>query len=292
MATKTTENFINGAIDKTGDCLDRDILSDVGWSIAEEYVNARLDIHLHVRFATEEYCANLNRNVEVNSSGGSAPEGARHKRYLTEVTPCEQQVSVLVRIVQDLKIPEIPPVVPWRRTIARLQRIDDGAYCVRYASQFSCFFSLVSGGVLEDGELVSVIGDIPFGQNQLPDQVVERTSEVVEHLSEEHFQTDRHGRHIVEAADLLSRLVIDIAGNDIGFEILEGQEVLAQRLDMLTGPVILDERTVERSHAETLHKDDSEDPTGSRDSGSDPGGLPSQSRKGSRARAERLVVRP
>lgn len=248
MTAKTAENDINGTIDITDDCLDRDILSDVGWSIAEEYVSARPDVHLHVLFATEKYCAILNRNVEVTPSRNSVSEGTRNKRYLTEVTPSEQQVSVLICIVQDLEIPEVPPVIPWRRTIARLQLINDGSYSVRNSSEFSCFLSLVSGGVFEDGELVQPIRDIPFGQDQLPDQMVEGASEVIEHLPDKNIHTDRHGRHMLEAADLLSRLVIDIAGNDIGFEILEGQKVLAQRLDMLLGPIVLNERTVKGSH--------------------------------------------
>jgi hypothetical protein len=198
MRAQATKDYIDRTINQSGDAQCGEVSPDVGRSIAEDYANARLDIHLHIRFATEEYCAILNRDIEVISSRDSPTEGTRDSQYLTEVSPCEEQVSVLVRIVQDLKIPEIPPVVVWPRTITRLKRIDNGTYCAGHASELAPFFSLVSDGVIEDRELVPVVGNVPCGQDQLPDQMVEGASEVVEHFSKQHFHAGGHGRYALK----------------------------------------------------------------------------------------------
>jgi hypothetical protein len=288
MGTQTTKDYIDRTINEPCDTQCGEVFTNVGRSIAEDYTNARLDVHLHIRFSTEEYCAILNRDIEIISSGNSTTEGTRDSKHLTEGSPCEEQVSVLVRIVQDLKIPEIPPVVVWPRTITRLKRIDYGTHCVGHPSELPPFFSLILDGVFEDRELIPVVGDIPLGQNQLPDQMVKGAPKVVEHLSKEHFHAEWHRRYILEAADLLSRLVIDIAGNDIGIEVLDGQELSVQHLDMFTGPVILNARTVEGSHAKALREENSKDSKGLRDTDSYQGRRIQGSEKGGGAYREEL----
>ena len=272
MGTEALENNIDRGLNKQGDIQYGEVGSNVRRSIAEDYANARLDIHVHIEFATEKYCALLNRDIEIMPTGGTTIEEPGYTKDTTERTPCEQQVSMLIRIIQAMKVPEPLPVVVWPRTIARLKRIDDADYCTRHPLELAPLFSLVTGGVVKDGELISLGRVIPLRQDKLPNKIVEGTSVVVEHLSDDDIDPLGHGRHILEAADLLSRVIIDIADNDIGFEVLDGQQVPFERLDVLSGPGILNQRSIEGSHGKTLRKPKySENPQESRDSCSNTG---------------------
>ena len=261
MRTETVENFGNRGLDEHGsNTRNREVGSNVRRSIAEDYINGRLDIHTHVEFATEKYCALLNRDIEVIPLGDTTSKMS-DTEYASEGASGEQQVSMLIRIIQDVQIPEPLPVVVFPRTIARLKLVDDTDYCVRHPFEFTSLFSLVADGVIEDGEFVPFSGSIPLRQDELPDEMVEGTSEVVKHLTDDDIDSVGHGRHILEAADLLSRVIIDITDKGIGFEILDGRQVPAKRLYVLAGPVILNPRPFKRSYDKTLQKTDSRDAT-------------------------------
>ena len=282
MAFETAETFIYRSEDVSDNAENGKVLPDVRRSIAEEYLNARCNIHLHVGFGTEEYCANFNIHSEIISSRDTATELSRNRQGLAEGATRDKQVSVLIRVAQNLELPEVPPVVIDSRTVARLKPIHDGAYCVGHPAELSPLLSLIADGVVENRELISGVGGITFGQDKLPDKVVERGAGVVEHLPDKHIEASRHGRNMVEAADLISRLIIDIFGNDIGFEVTEGRDVLAKRLDMFVSPVILSNGTVQRSHYEKL-QEDSEDAQGPRDSDSHERGIRGEPRQGNEA---------
>jgi hypothetical protein len=289
MTLEFSENCVDPEVDEIGNIQYGEVDSNIRRSVAEDYVNARLDLHIHLEFPTEKYCALLNRDVEISPSGSTALK-CQHTEYATKSTPCEQQVPVLIRIVQDMQIPEMPPEGVLPRTVARLKLVDDANYCGRHPSELASLFSLIVDRVVEDGELVAVVGNLTFRQDQLPNKMVEGTTEVVEHLPDDDVNPIWHGRHMVEAADLLSRLIIDIAGNDIGFEVLEGREVSLKRLDVFSGPVILDQRPFKISHDKKLRKPDSKDPKGPRDSRAHKGRVRDELRQGDEA-GERIVAR-
>ena len=238
MGTESVKNFSHrGLNEHRSNYSNREVGSNVGRSIAENYMNGRLNIHTHVEFATEKYCALLNRNIEVMPFG-DMPSKCAHTKYAAKSASGEQQVSMLIRIIQDVQVPEPPPVVVWPRTIARLKRIDDTDYCVRHSLEFTTLFSLIADGIVEDREFIPFVGVVALGQNELPYEMVEGTSKVIKHLSNDDIDSIGHGRHLLEAADILSRCVIDIGVKGIGFEVLDGSQVPAKRLDVLAGPVV------------------------------------------------------
>lgn len=70
MRAKSVKNLTHRTFDKINDISDGQICSDARRSIAEEYLDGRVNLHIHVRFDTEEYCALFDRNTEVVSSYG------------------------------------------------------------------------------------------------------------------------------------------------------------------------------------------------------------------------------
>lgn len=277
MRSQTSKRLLNAHMNIGDDGGDSKVATDAIRSVANEYSDGRTNIHLHVGFASEEYCAILDRNSQVLRPGDALPL-PRNPRNPVKRASGEQQVSVLIRVAQDLQLPEMLPVIVWPRTVARLKRVYDGAYCIGYPFELVPLLSLIQESVFVDRELVPGGRGISFGQHELPDKVVKGTTEVVKHLTKKDFKAARHRRHLLEAADLLSRLVIDIAGDDIGIEVTKGEQLSAQRLDVYTGPVILGKRTFEGSH-DTNSPEDSKDAQGPRNTRADAQGCVQRPRK-------------
>jgi hypothetical protein len=242
MRTKSIKNLLDRHFNESNNAIYVDC-SNFRWSIAEEYINSWIDIHLHIRAGTEEYCAFFNWSSRELSLDGQVK--VSNNRHLFDNTSNEKQVPVLVRVTQNLEIPEIPPMVVNLPTIARLKRINDGNYCVGHPSEFLPLFSFIFGDIIEDGKLVTFIGDIPFGQDKLPNEMVKRTTEIVEHLSNKDIKTIRHWRYVTEAENLLSCLTIDIIDDDIVIHIADGRQFAIQSLEVLYAPSILSKWTID-----------------------------------------------
>ncbi len=112
MTTKSVKNLTNGTSDKLDNIYYGEDLTDIGGSIAEEYIDGRLKLHIHIGFSSEEYCAIFNnRDSQVNSCNSSEfGVCARHTQFLSQRAPSEQQVSMLIYVTKDLEIPKIPPI--------------------------------------------------------------------------------------------------------------------------------------------------------------------------------------
>ena len=72
MGTKSSEHLPNGGINKLDYAFDGQICSDIRRSIAEEYLDGWLNIHIHVRFEAEEYCTIFDRGIQIHTFGDSA----------------------------------------------------------------------------------------------------------------------------------------------------------------------------------------------------------------------------
>jgi hypothetical protein len=143
---------------------------------------------------------------------------------------------MFIKVTQDIEMPEIPPIVVRPRAVARLERIYDGNYCVRNPLELTPLLTIVRGDILEDWELVANRGRIPLRQNELPNEMVEGTPEIIEHLPNAQAKVIRHGRHAIEAEDLISRSIVGIFGDNIVFEVTEGRQVPAQCFTLFSGP--------------------------------------------------------
>jgi hypothetical protein len=201
---KPTEYFPNGHTDKVNNILDGQVFSDIGRSIAEQYIDGWTNLHAHVRFHTEEYCAVFDNSIEVPNFRhiGACPN---ETHLFPEASPSEQKVSMLIRITKLMEVPEILPEIVVPRTVARLKRIYDGNYCVGNSFELTPFLSIVPGNVVINGEFVSDGGDIPLRQNPLPNEMVKGTPEVIQHFANTQAKVFGNGRHIDEAVDLISR---------------------------------------------------------------------------------------
>jgi hypothetical protein len=243
MGTKTIKSLMHGTIDKVTNITNGEVCSDIRRSIAKEYLDSGANIHIHIGFNSEEYCAILDRNIEIGRLGDRI-ECARYADIFPQGAPAQNEVPVFIRVTEDLEIPEIAPIVICPRTVARLKRIDNGDYCVGHPFELTPLLSFIFGDIIEDRELVSLGRGIPFRQNKLPDEMVKRATEVVKHLSNKEFDTAWHGRYFLEAVDALSRCIIDIFGDNVRIDIAKGRQLSVQRLDVLLGPIKFSERTI------------------------------------------------
>ena len=86
---------------------------------------------------------------------------------------------MLIGVTKLMEIPKIPPVISRRRAVAWLKRIDDGNYCVGNPFELTPLVTVVFTTIDKDWELIAGSGHIPLRQNQLPNKMVEGTSEIV-----------------------------------------------------------------------------------------------------------------
>ncbi len=244
MGFQVVENLVNRSSDETNDVYDGMVFSDSKRSITKEYLNGRVNLHVHVRFEAEEYCAIFDRSIEVPSLGdfSTCPTQVQ---FLPEASSGEQKVSMLISVTKFMEIPEIPPAVVRQRAVAWLKRIYDGNYCVGHPFELTPLITIVFGDVDKDRELIAECELLPLRQNQLPNKMVEGTPEVVQHFPDTQAEVAGYGRHVSEAVDLISRCVIDIFGDSIEFEVVEGQQISAQSLTLFFGPVKFSKRTIE-----------------------------------------------
>jgi hypothetical protein len=252
MRTKLFKNPIYGTINKTENVTNGQVGSNVRWSIAKEYLNARTNIHIHIGFDDlEEYCAILDKDSEI-SCLGNIIEDSRDADFSPESASSEKQVPMFIRVVQDMEIPKSLPEIGVSRTIARLKRIDNSNRCVGHPLELVPLLEFIFVDVVKDRELISMGGFVPFRQNKLIDEMVEGATEVVEHLPNEQTDTARYGRHLLEAVDALSRCVIDIFGDSVRFRATKGRQLSIQYLKVLSGPGKFSFGTFKRGHDDEL----------------------------------------
>jgi len=277
MGTELSKDFLNGVLNKSENIVDHHVSSDFLRGIAEEYLNGRLNIHVHIRFDTEEYCAICDRDREIFSLDGLAVF-PRERDSLSKVASREQEVAMLIRVTKSVEIPEIIST----RTLARLKRIDDGDYCVGDPLELTKLLCLIFRGVNEDGEFIPISRLVTSRKNQLPNKMVERTPEVIQHFSDAQTQVFGHGRYVNEAVECISRIRFELFCDTIRFGITQGYQLHAQSLTLFSGPGKFNVGTFEGGHNDTLQKD-SGNSKRTRNSHSHKGRVRTQPQKGSEA---------
>jgi hypothetical protein len=290
MTTQPPEDFKNRCSYTKHDIIHREVCSNIKRSIAKDYLDGRLNLHVHVRFGTEEYCAVFDRNSIIGPVGDLATRPT-DTYFLPQGAPGEQEVMMLVYITENVEVPEMLPVIVYSRAVARLKRIYDGDYCIGDPSELSELLMVVSGNILEDWELVASRGLIPLRKNELPNKVVEGTSEVVEHFPDAQANIIRHGRHVSETIDLISRIRFGLFCDNIGFEVTEGRQFSGQFLALFLGPVAFSERTIKGGN----HEQDSsqtKDSSGIRDTYSTEGRGSRSLREGDQTNQAKVLNSP
>lgn len=284
MRTKAFKNLIYGTMDEFTNIGNWRVCPDIRRSLAKEYLDSWSTIHLHIGFDSEEYCAILDGNIEVLGVGSGHMSDIAYEDIIPQGTSAQNEVPVFIYVTEDLEIPEILPVVLVPRTIARLKRIDNGDYCVGHPLELNLLRSFVFVDVLEDRELALIGGHVSRRQDKLPNKMVERTSEVVEHFPDEKFNPVGHRRYFSEAIaiDILSRCIINIFGDTIRIDIAEGRQLFLQRLQVLLGPVKFSERTINGRHVKQFRKESegAKDSKGFRNSNPQAQGRVRRNRKG------------
>jgi hypothetical protein len=245
MTTKCLEDSSNCNINETEHISNSQVLSDGRRTIAEDYLEGRINLHVHIRFHDEEFCAVFDRNSEIGSLRNTIDESP--KANLITDNSSEQKVSMLVEVTQLM---EIPQMLTGTVRNAWLKPINDVNNCIADTLELSPLLTFVFGKTIKDRKLVPFVGSVPCRQDKLPNEMVKGTSVVVKHLSNPQTNVIRHRRNVVEAIDLISRSIINIFGDNIGFEVTEGRDISVQSITLLSGPVEFSHRTFKGGHYE------------------------------------------
>ncbi|HEY32785.1 MAG TPA: hypothetical protein G4O10_06730 [Dehalococcoidia bacterium] len=255
-----------------------EVFSNVGWGIGKKYMDGGTNIHIHIRFDTEEYCAIFDRACEVfdTYSIGACPF---HEDFLTENSSGEQKVAMLIGVAEHLEIPEVFQEVILPCVVTRLKRIDNRYYCVGHPLELAPLYSFVFTNSVKDGKLGSTCGFISFGEDELPDKMVKGAPEVVEHLSKSQSDIIGEGRYILEAIECISRINVLLFCDTIYIRVGEGEQLSAQSITFFSGPVQFSKRAFKGGHSDTL-QENSEDSKGLRDTHTGKGGVRAQSEEG------------
>ncbi len=259
MNFKPVEGIYNTVFYETTDTPETQVSSNVGWCIGEEYMNGRTNIHIHIRFDTEEYCAIFDRDCDIFNlySIGSRPF---HIDFLTKAASGKQKVAMFIGVTEDLEIPEI--LVPC--VVTRLQRIYDGHYCVRHPLELAPLYSFVFTDAVKDGELGPACRFVPFGADELIDEMVEGASEIIEHFPKPQSDIVREGGYILEAIECISHVCILLFCDTIYVRISKGKQLSAQSFALFSGPVQFGRRTFKGGHYEKISSN-TKDSKGARD---------------------------
>ncbi len=187
MRRKLSENSINSNFNKTEYIFDSQILPDGKRTIAEDYLEFRLNLHIHIRFDHEEFCAvfdglsddlgvgqSINKNAITNF--GSNNDG-------------NEQIPMLIKIAQFMETPQV-----FERTIMlkRLNVIDDTNYCGTDPLELSPLITFVFNRDTIDGEFIPGCGYVPFRKYKLPNEMVKRASKVIEQFTDSQAEIIRN----------------------------------------------------------------------------------------------------
>jgi hypothetical protein len=104
-------------------------------------------------------------------------------------------------------------------------------------------------GMLADWEGGLASGLSAADQHQLPSEMIEASSHVVQHVSQ--TERDRHGRRFrlpFNAPDMLKSFSVEIVNNYARLRLVEGKQIIAKKIEMLVRPYILGLKTKVQGH--------------------------------------------
>lgn len=159
MRTKFSEDFFYGTINKAKHISDSQVLSDRRRTIAEDYLESRINLHLHIGFDDEEYCVVFDRDSEIGCSGDIVEEGTKSNFIIDE--PSKQKVSMLIKVTQ---LVEFPQVLARTITYAGLKFINEINYCGADPLELSRLVTFVFARNSVDRKFVANCGSIPLGR--------------------------------------------------------------------------------------------------------------------------------
>jgi hypothetical protein len=144
---------------------------------------------------------------------------------------CEQQ-SVFVSDIETVKTPEVG--IP---TFVRLEISDDLDCVLRDASLYlgqAAGFKFVPA--VEDWEAVSFAGRLVVGKDELPDEQIERGSEVVNRVAKDSAHAVRGLCPYRRAIDNVSRVRFLLTDRFVGIRLQEPLDRGVELVDVLVGP--------------------------------------------------------
>jgi hypothetical protein len=212
--------------------------------LAERYIKGEIHFLMHFRLAGKEYLALYeplySRHAEATETKSGVEEAAVDAETRTHKgRDCGEQSMVLVGNIKAVEHPE--RIIP---TLVRFGSVNRIYGTLRHTLYVSVVSGLVFRGLVEDGEAGLIPRSLAVGEHELPSEVVERASEVVDYVSGNQSEFSGRGSEICNVKEFISCLGIELGRITGRFF---GKEPLAcnfQITDMLFGPVNLfsDER--------------------------------------------------
>lgn len=226
-------------------------------ALAERYLKGELRIHVHLLWASEEFCAIFERKLPVSGpdwdagrgnfggvdpqpTGGSASADSAEVDYEVSVCAADgEQEFVFVRDVELMEPPKraVPSVVRF----GGLDKVHRRLRRSLYLSRRTGFKSIGGGGrALEHGKSGVGLDFFPFGTNQLADQKIEGGSKVVDGIADDGAPPERGLRRNLDLENALAGLRLVVGNDFIGFALPEPFNQRFEVADVLFGPFDLD----------------------------------------------------
>jgi hypothetical protein len=233
-----TENQVIDQINKVLERYQNRLTPDNLW-LSERYVKGELRLIFHVKIASKNYVAVLERfssagQAESGEPGATVknPDVGKLGDHCWHANECDEQSMVLVSNVRIVDGPEILAL----STLVRFGSANRIYGTLRHALYSSIPLGIVFRGTLTDRESgIPGVGPA-IGGNELVGQVVKSASEVVNHVSSDEPDIGRRDLEVSNFEEAISRRRIALGQDYIGVSIDEPIPCDLQITEVLFGP--------------------------------------------------------
>jgi hypothetical protein len=219
--------------------------------LAEGYLKGKLKIHVHCRVLslgsgdTQEFCAMFQgKPLGRQSLQRTRSLGKKPVRIPSLVTSIDEIVATGGRyeksvLVYDIEAMESPKIIEFP-SLVWLQQLDTRDHFGARARYFSCNLGFNVGDSrkpISDREGGVVIGRSAANQAQLPSEVIETGSQIVDRITQNDKNLRRTGLDDFEFGNAVSCIGLIIWNCTVGVTFAEQSEFRFEALDVLFGPM-------------------------------------------------------
>ena len=204
---------------------------------AERYIKGRCDVHVHIRFSQlgldpVDFCAVF--HPQTLASRDLDFNGRRSVNHGGWAKPHCYEKPVLVYDVESVKGKK--RIVP---SLVRLQFLDQAHRSIAGSVYFSPKLGFKVLSAFPDKELGLIIGSASIGVNELPRQMIQGRTQIVDNIASDGGESQRNCVLDPNVNDPIAGLSINLGNRRIRLTFEKGLDFRFEITDVLFGPVDL-----------------------------------------------------